>query len=90
MGFKWPSISLHVLGRLLSGCPIFSVCYCSSNVIAFCTRGLKQYIFRVRVVFQRKAKRMPDECTAKARIFLESESCYIIGSFVNKYTKIGI
>ena len=33
---------------------------------------------------------MPDEYTAKARIFLESESCCIIGSFVNKYTKIGV
>jgi hypothetical protein len=33
---------------------------------------------------------MPDECAAEAHIFLESESCCINESFVNKYTKIGI
>jgi len=33
---------------------------------------------------------MPDERAAEAHIFLESESCCINESFVNKYTKIGI
>ena len=33
---------------------------------------------------------MPDGCAAEAHIFLESESCCINESFVNKYTKIGI
>jgi len=33
---------------------------------------------------------MPNECTVKAHIFLESESCCVIGSFVNKYTKFGL
>jgi hypothetical protein len=33
---------------------------------------------------------MPDKCAAEAHIFLESESCCINESSVNKYTKIGI
>jgi len=33
---------------------------------------------------------MPDERAAEAHIFLESESCCINESFVNKYTKVGI